>query len=320
MFINLKDYSVSDPEKVQFIQEDGFPYTGMLNRILITKTGETTYCFTEEGNLVYESFLHDRAAEKTLNPEMEIGEITKLSGEYALLSGSWTNNFFHWIIEYLPKVIILERNNFNGIYLVDNYSGFIKESLDLLGISESRIQKIEDKSYFAEKIWFTEKYGGEYKLKFFPNLINKIRNKFLSKVKFNDEKRKILILRKKVNRGTNIVNEKELVDLVSKYGFEPVYMEDFSLREQIEIMANSEAVIGPHGAGFVHTLFMKEKSLVLELFSPNYIPPCMLPVIDYLKHRYFMIPGETSIYSPYEHGQDINAFIEMIRITLEREL
>ena len=69
----------------------------------------------------------------------------------------------------------------------------------------------------------------------------------------------------------------------------------------------------------VHCLFMPPGSIVIELFSSHYFNPCMFPVINHLRHTYFMVP------SPPIPGQtdtcgDINAYIPMVEMTLRREL
>jgi hypothetical protein len=65
-----------------------------------------------------------------------------------------------------------------------------------------------------------------------------------------------------------VENEEELLELLTKYGFKKVKMQNYSYREQIEICHNAKYIIGPHGAGLTNMLFMKNNSYVLEL-SPK---------------------------------------------------
>jgi len=63
-----------------------------------------------------------------------------------------------------------------------------------------------------------------------------------------------------------MLNESELVDLLCKRGFEHIYFERLSLREQIQAASEASVLVGGHGSGLTHLLFMREDSLVVELF------------------------------------------------------
>ena len=49
-------------------------------------------------------------------------------------------------------------------------------------------------------------------------------------------------------------------------------MEDLSLIEKIEILDRAKKVIGIHGAGLSHIIFMNKKSTVIELIPENMNP------------------------------------------------
>jgi len=127
------------------------------------------------------------------------------------------------------------------------------------------------------------------------------------------------LTRTKAVNGRRVVNEEALWAILAGFGFQKVVMEDMALGEQIRLAASADNLVAPHGAGMVHCLFMPANSLVIELFSSNYLNPCMLPVISHLQHRYFMVP------SPAIPGQtdcrgDIKAYLPMVEMTLRREL
>lgn len=102
---------------------------------------------------------------------------------------------------------------------------------------------------------------------------------------------RIYIARQNPSLSRRIDNELQLMEVLFKYGFQRVVMENYSLKEQIAISAGANCLVAPHGAGMVNCLFMKPQSLIIELFPTTYINPYMLPIIDSLQHRYFMIPS-----------------------------
>jgi len=60
------------------------------------------------------------------------------------------------------------------------------------------------------------------------------------------------------------------MELITKYGFKKVKMQNYSYQQQIQICHNATYIIGPHGAGLTNMLFMKNNSYILELSSkPN---------------------------------------------------
>lgn len=118
--------------------------------------------------------------------------------------------------------------------------------------------------------------------------------------------------------GRKIVNETELLELLEEYNFETVIMEHKSLKDQIELMANSDWLIGGSGAGIFHCLFMPESSFIIELFSPYYINPCMLSAVELLRHNYFPITSPHN--GEYKFGSDIQAPINLIGLTLRNQL
>lgn len=72
-------------------------------------------------------------------------------------------------------------------------------------------------------------------------------------------------------RGTrSIINENEIEQLLSKYGFKKLYFEDFSMAEQWSIARNAKVVVGIHGAALKNLVFNEGVKLI-ELFHPGYV-------------------------------------------------
>jgi hypothetical protein len=46
-----------------------------------------------------------------------------------------------------------------------------------------------------------------------------------------------------------VANEAEIVALLATFGFETIWMEDLSFRQQVELILQAEAIVSPHGAG-----------------------------------------------------------------------
>jgi len=244
-------------------------------------------------------------------------ENSQKKGKYLMLNGLWCLQFWHWMMEKIINAIIAMDAGFDGYYIIPDIP-FARESLELLGIETDKIISYDGKTWLLETLYIPQPITGGQELKKFPVLIQKMRDKFLQAAVSNNNTFERIYIARPQNAVRKVVNEPELMEILGKYQFQRIIMEQLPLKEQIRIVSAAKCIIGPHGAGMVHCLFMQPGSLVLELFSPTYINPCMLPVIEHLKHRYYMIPSAKN--KDYLYGDDIEANIPVIEVTLKREL
>jgi capsular polysaccharide biosynthesis protein len=245
----------------------------------------------------------------------------KRPGSYLWLWNLRAYNIWHWIMEALPKVIMAEEGGFDGYYIIPevaDHSGYISESLELIGITPKRIKSYDGRPWRVERLYLPETMNGNRQIAKFPKIISTLRQRLIdacSQLSYSFDR--IYIARANPNLSRRIKNELQMMDVLFKYGFHRIVMENYSLKEQISIAARANCLVAPHGAGMVHCLFMKPQSLVIELFPTTYINPCMLPIIDYLKHRYFMIP---SSHLNVDRNDNYEALIYPVEVTLNREI
>ncbi|MFN4151837.1 MAG: glycosyltransferase family 61 protein, partial [Candidatus Sericytochromatia bacterium] len=139
----------------------------------------------------------------------------------------------------------------------------------------------------------------------FNALLDLIRNKFLSKIVNSTKYERVYISRKKAKNGRKILNEDELISLLSNYDFRIIETEKMSLLRQVEIFYDTSFLVGAHGAGMIHSLFMKNKSTVIELFSPVYINYCCTKnSVELLSHKYHAVVSECTGKYSYGENQD----------------
>lgn len=67
-----------------------------------------------------------------------------------------------------------------------------------------------------------------------------------------------------------------------------------SLLEQIQLFANAEIVIGPHGAGMANILFCDPGTKVVELFSRDMRNYCMLNIAEIVGLDYWYLSDPPS--------------------------
>jgi capsular polysaccharide biosynthesis protein len=79
--------------------------------------------------------------------------------------------------------------------------------------------------------------------------------------------KRILVSRLKASYR-RMVNEEDLLKRLKPYGFELVYLEDLSLKDQIGLFSQIEMVVAPHGSGLTNLVFASEGTKVIEIFPP----------------------------------------------------
>lgn len=307
--------------RIYLIREAYLMYTG----VVLTREG-----LALRDPFIYEDKL-DFWLDKIENDEDETEDIVELNDtEYVSLLGIVSYNFWHWFYDFLPKVILCESIGFKGKYIVADEFSFKLEALELLGISKDRILLLDTyKSFYIDKLYIPQKIiNDSYEDKRFKSILREIREKSLNSIKkLYPENltipQKIYISREKAINKRNIVNEEEVLKIITEFNIEVVYMEKMSLAEQIYLASNTTCLVGANGAGMLHSLFMPEKSLVIEFFSPVYISfVTTIGSVELLKHKYFMLCPQA--YQDYKYGTEhttpIEVHIPLLRVTLKNQL
>ncbi|MBU5611472.1 glycosyltransferase family 61 protein [Geomonas azotofigens] len=244
--------------------------------------------------------------------------LVALDGVVLPLFGDWSGNFWHWCMEMLPMALSAHEQGFTGTYLVPP-APFAADSLLLLGIRPEQIRRVEACDYHLQCLCLFPRQTGHDDAGTAAR--TRIRTVFRSLFANGKSSGHLYISR---NGGApetmrKVVDEERLLELLQRFGFTMLRLEELSLSEQLSYTCNAETLLGPHGAGMMHCAFMPERSLVIELFAPTYINPCILLPCRQLRHRYFPLTSACH-YNGYPYGYDIDPHLTTLEMTLEREL
>ncbi|WP_229125864.1 glycosyltransferase family 61 protein [Halapricum desulfuricans] len=197
-------------------------------------------------------------------------------------------NYYHWTIEFLPKVRLLERYEAETgrqptILLEPDPPAWILESLRLTGWDvedctewiwpEARIDRLVvpvHRNHFIAP--HDSRFGDDF------NPVNEdviwLAERMQSNVPSVDGgefSRRVYVSRKDTTHRP-VANEAAVEDTLASLGFESYTLTEYSISDQIRLFAGAEAVVAPHGAGLVNVLHSSNLS-VLELFPENNVEP-----------------------------------------------
>jgi hypothetical protein len=233
---------------------------------------------------------------------------------YVLVHDFWSyGNYYHFIIDSLPRLnsVIddLKTDNYSLI-LHTPHAKFIDSILKYYDFKNITIVNNNEYLHIKELIVPNYLAGSGH---IHPPKVQAIRSFFLEKILSASTKEKIYISRAR-QKTRRIINEAQVVELLSKYGFEVIYWEDRTFEEQVQIARNTKYMISSHGANLTNLMFMDEGAKVLEIIKekdPNF---CYWALASVAKVDYY--------YQLTKVPESDNLFvdIELLKQNVERML
>ena len=289
-----------------------------------------------------------------LEPE-ELPPLEQIDGTVAVLAGLSGNVYFHWMVDILPRVEILLSSGVNleeiDWFLVNScQQSFQRETLKALGIPDSKIIESDRHPYIQAKQLIVPSFPGYLGwlsprgLKFLrqvffkdfshkhdlhnsttktvlsgiQNLSNHAKNLSQTGVSLSDRKsypERIYISRSKCSYR-RVINEENVIEILSGFGFVSVLLESMNLDEQIALFARAKVIISPHGSGLTNIMFCEPGTKVIELVSPNYIRHYYWAISQQLNLEHYYVTGESFNCDPIRELMYQNPLTEDIWVNL----
>lgn len=239
----------------------------------------------------------DRSARFFLN-FMHDMEPRHLPGRTFMGFVKWSgNNYVHWLFDTFARLLALieageDIKNFDQFVFLNTTNHFQKETLNELGIGPKRIIMAgrEGQLFKTDEFVFVSEPRKNYAAN--AQVSDLIRSFIGQSSSGCHPKRKIFISRSKARRR-RILNEDDVIDFLGAFGYERIWLEDLTIRETARIMAEAEAVISPHGAGFSNIVFASPGTRVLELIGARFTPEYWM-IANELNLKYFAFEADAS--------------------------
>lgn len=222
-------------------------------------------------------------------------QIVRLS-KVLFLGGNGSFNFYHWLIEIAPKLLLIDQDLFDKYdirYIVvnewvksnNNAKTILDKLLEKIDLNRVKVKYFSNVDYFfVENLYHITTFNNtiynyrgsvshkEYHIStiYNKNLLNLLSVRLCAKSKkleLNRNFSKIYLLRNEqsvssYNRRT--YNEKDIFEYFKTQGFEGVYLDKLTIYEQIELFKNAKFIIGPSGAGWSNLIYCRPNTKAIS--------------------------------------------------------
>ncbi|MBO2944058.1 glycosyltransferase family 61 protein [Paenibacillus sp. F411] len=229
----------------------------------------------------------------------------------AYLCSASPGNYFHWMLDVLPRLYLLEQSGIPvDTYIMNRTTlhAFHKETLAAVNISPHQI--LDARLHLQVKRLVVTSPITRYQFNVQPYVIPvsipKWACHYLRSVFIPSEldhlgtagKGRYLYISRRHAVYRKVVNEPELTEALSTLGFKVVQLEHLRHAEQVQLFVEAAFIVAPHGAGLTNTVFCRPGTRIIELFASNYTPSYYEMIsahmgLDY--HRMVSEPEEASL-------------------------
>lgn len=257
-----------------------------------------------DGLLVYES-LWNRDHFALSHARLERGRHAPVlrADRAASILSLWCENYYHWLVDALPRVAVLRAAGFPELPVVTpaRCTSFQDGSLRSLGITDRRLPFTGSRMTFDTLVWPSpiDPIGFPS-----PRTAAWLRHAFLEDLAPSSPRRRLYVRRS----SRTIANEREVSRVLDRFGLETVQSETLSFAEQVRLFSKAELVVGCHGAGMANSVFARPGARIVELFQPGYVNLSTYRLARSAGMRYSYLVGRAA--GSRRRGKDRNIVVD----------
>jgi len=216
--------------------------------------------------------------------------VVESNGLFISLLKEHSHNYYHFLFECLPKLLLIKKNNYFGsgvnvgciTILID--SAIPKQCLELLKSLLSERERIRivapnevvvvpsllyctpffdalDNTQFAKLVpedFYVDRLAVQLVKDFLAKSDRLIKSKSSG----------LIYLKRKSQQVRKAINEEEIIRYLELRGFTTLFSDDYSFKEQQEIFGSAKCIVGGSGAAFSNMIFMAPDTSAV-IFSPD---------------------------------------------------
>ncbi|WP_197076673.1 glycosyltransferase family 61 protein [Hymenobacter terrenus] len=230
-------------------------------------------------------------------------------------------NYYHWLIDSLPRLLVLQRHYPACPLLVPApVPAYVKQTALMFGFDRllpldrgvvAAVSQLAMPDYVSEP-------GSQD-----PALVKEVRETILNSLNLMPSKshRRIFVSRNQ-QPIRRLSNEEAIEPILRQYGFESVSFEGMSFEDQVRTMQDAAVLVGVHGANLTNMLFMTPQTVVVELMNENtlVLNDCYYCLASALNLAYYNLPCQRIVKPGLYDSNDLDLVIdpEALRQLLHR--
>lgn len=185
------------------------------------------------------------------------------------------NNYYHWLLELLPKIHLAEQagvglHELPWILLGHSGAAYQLETLAMLGVDAARVVNVSSgTNERVERLIMPTHPSARDRIE--PWAVGFVRERLLPLAAAGVGPEKIYIDRGTAGRRP-LLNNAEVRSRLEAAGFLSVDPGTLPVREQIALFRDARVIVGAHGAAFANIAFCRPGARLVELLPPAYQP------------------------------------------------
>jgi len=234
--------------------------------------------YRSEGERFNEGFINvhnDKDAKVTLKDTEQLEEGFFLGG-----CGSW--NWFHFIIEIMPKMMVLNEKYTQTILVNDIIlkTPSMQVILELFAHNEFKVRYLSpDKTYLVKNLYYMNdfnhvqfnRFDGQIKADgtfYNADILKQFSDRILGNLAGkNDIPKRLFLYRKNTHRIAE--NQDQIMDYLKDFGFVPLCLEELSIDQQAAYFNKAEFIIGISGAAWTNLIFCRNHPKAISFVADN---------------------------------------------------
>ncbi len=272
------------------------------NTSIYGRHGTAIQWWKRHGKVIDEvSYLYDHQSyqwSSLANPIFQLPSLPrpqKLSGRVGLLSCPSGNNYFHFLFDSLPRLLMLQELSC-AQFVANTEREYQKKYFDLLRVPKSKLIPVSGNSHYQPETLLlpslplpglnTKGAVAPFACDFIRTLLNHEEIKKAKPSGFG----RIWLSRRK---GRQIENKSQIDAVWEKHGLREVFLEDLSVPEQIVLFRDASLVCGMHGAGLANLVYCSPGTPVVEILPRDWAWPFYHSVSRQVNLNYHYLIGDS---------------------------
>lgn len=110
-----------------------------------------------------------------------------------------------------------------------------------------------------------------------------------------------------------VTNEPDILEMLSRYGFESVEPGGIPFCRQAELFQSADIVVAPHGAALANLMFCRPGTCILEFFPADYVDDCYLRISKAMELDHHYLFGGKSDFPKRNYEMDPDELENSVR-------